>query len=196
MRVLVSVASKHGSTAEIATALAAAMRHHGAQVDVCPPHRVDDVDGYDVVVLGSAVYRGRWLRTAREFAERYASPLRGRAVYLFSSGPVVPGDRPVNTPYDACAVAERLDAREHRTFPGKLDPAVLNTGERMVVRMVGAPPGDFRDWDAVGSWGAHIVASTTAGHEESGREESGREESGHEESEAAGTAPAQQKAGR
>jgi menaquinone-dependent protoporphyrinogen oxidase len=69
----------------------------------------------------------------------------------------------VNTSYDACAVAERTGACEHRTFPGKLDPAVLGTGERMVVKMVGAPSGDFRDWDAIGAWGARIVARTEAG---------------------------------
>ncbi|MEU5840761.1 flavodoxin domain-containing protein [Rhodococcus sp. NPDC047139] len=163
MKVLVSVASRHGSTEEIATALAAAMRHHGAQVDVSAPEQVDEVDVYDVVVLGSAVYRSRWLRSAREFAERHASALRGRDVYLFSSGPVATGGRQVNTSYDACAVAERTGACEHRTFPGKLDPAVLGTGERMVVKMVGAPSGDFRDWDAIGAWGARIVARTEAG---------------------------------
>jgi len=162
MKVLVSVASRHGSTAEIATALAAAMRHHGAQVDVSVPEHVDDVGAYDVVVLGSAVYRSRWLRSAREFAERHARALLGRDVYLLSSGPVAAGGRPVNASYDACAVAERTGACEHRIFPGKLDPAVLGAGERMVVRMVGAPPGDFRDWDAIGAWGARIVARTTA----------------------------------
>ncbi|WP_016932412.1 flavodoxin domain-containing protein [Rhodococcus sp. R1101] len=164
MKVLVSVASRHGSTAEIATALAASMRHRGAQVDVNAPEHVDDLGAYDVVVLGSAVYRGRWLRSAREFAERYASELRERDVYLFSSGPVASGGRRVDTSYDACAVAERVAACEHRTFPGKLDPAVLGTGERMVVRMFGAPSGDFRDWDAIGAWGARIVART-AGRE-------------------------------
>lgn len=158
MKVLVSVASRHGSTAEIATALAAGMRHRGARVDVTPPEDVDDLESYDVVVLGSAVYRSRWLRTAREFAERHAPALRRRDVYIFSSGPIATGGRAVNTPYDACAVAERVEACEHRIFAGKLDPAVLGTGERMVVRMVGAPAGDFRDWDAIGAWGAHIVA--------------------------------------
>ncbi|WP_432677802.1 flavodoxin domain-containing protein [Rhodococcus pyridinivorans] len=162
MKVLVAVASRHGSTAEIATALAASMRHHGAQVDVNAPEDVDEVDAYDVVVLGSAVYRSRWLRSAREFSDRHAAELRERDVYLFSSGPVASGGRSVNTCYDACAVAERIEAVEHRTFPGKLDPAVLGTGERMVVRMVGAPSGDFRDWDAIGAWGARIVARTTA----------------------------------
>jgi menaquinone-dependent protoporphyrinogen oxidase len=159
MRILVSAASKHGSTAEIATALAAGLRHHGAQVDVVPPEKTPDTDRYDAVVLGSAVYRSRWLRSARTFAEEHGDSLRRRTVFLFSSGPIADGQRPVNNPYDVSVVAGRVGAREHRMFAGKLDPAVLGTGERMVARMVGARSGDFRDWDAIGAWASKIVAS-------------------------------------
>lgn len=157
MRILVSASSRHGSTTEIATALAAAMRHHGANVDVRPPQTVDEVDGYDAVVLGSAVYRSRWLRPARNFVERHGAALRRLDVYLFSSGPVATGNRPVNMPGDASAASERTQASQHRIFAGRLNPAVLGAGERLVARMVRAVPGDFRDWDAIGSWGAEIV---------------------------------------
>ncbi|MEE2033959.1 flavodoxin domain-containing protein [Rhodococcus chondri] len=159
MRILVSAASKHGSTAEIATALAAALRHHGAQVDVVPPDKVENVDGYDAVVLGSAIYRSRWLRAARGLADAHGDALRDRTVFLFSSGPVANRDRPVNSPYDVATVTERTGACEHRMFAGKLDPAVLGAGERMVVRMAGARTGDFRDWEAIGTWASKIVAS-------------------------------------
>lgn len=161
MRILVAAASKHGSTAEIATALAAALRHHGAEVDVKAPEQVPDVGGYDVVVLGSAVYRSRWLRPAREFVETHAEALRQRIVFLFSSGPIAEQGRPVNRPYDVSEVVARTGAREHRMFAGKLDPSVLGPGERVVARMIGARIGDFRDWDAIGAWAPSIIEQAT-----------------------------------
>jgi menaquinone-dependent protoporphyrinogen oxidase len=62
MRVLVSAASRHGSTAEIAERIGSVLREElvdvRAQVDVLPADAVGDIDGYDVLVLGSAVYMG------------------------------------------------------------------------------------------------------------------------------------------
>lgn len=160
MRILVAAASKHGSTSEIATALAAALRHHGAEVDVTAPDRVTAVDGYDAVVIGSAVYRNRWLRPAREFVDRFATDLRGRSVFLFSSGPIAEQGRPVNRPYVISDVEDRIRAHEHRMFAGKLDPSVLGPGERIVARVIGARIGDFRDWDAIGAWAPEIIERT------------------------------------
>ncbi|WP_420749883.1 flavodoxin domain-containing protein [Rhodococcus sp. O3] len=157
MRILVSAASRHGSTAEIATALGAALRDRGALVDVVEPHDVRDISGYDAVVIGSAVYRGRWLRPAKDFVDAHAKELRRRPVFLFSSGPIADQDRPVNSPYDVFTVRHRTGAREHRMFAGKLDPEGLSVGERMHVRMSGGRVGDFRDWDAVGGWAGTIV---------------------------------------
>ncbi|WP_241997210.1 flavodoxin domain-containing protein [Rhodococcus sp. SMB37] len=155
------MASKHGSTAELATALAAGLRHHGADVDVRAPGAVSSVAGYDVVIVGSAVYRNRWLREARDFLDEYSGPLRSREVFLFSSGPIAEQGRPVNNHYDVAPAMARTGAHEHRTFAGKIDPAVLSAGERVVVRMTGARLGDFRDWDEIGSWASEIVARVT-----------------------------------
>lgn len=162
MRILVSAASRHGSTAEIATALGAALRDRGVLVDVVEPHDVGSVTGYDAVVIGSAVYRGRWLRPAKEFVDAHATELRRRPVFLFSSGPIADQDRPVNNPYDVSTVRNRTGAREHRMFAGKLDPDALSVGERMHVRMSGGRAGDFRDWDAVGGWARTIVDAVSA----------------------------------
>jgi hypothetical protein len=84
VRVLVSAASKHGSTSEIADRIAAAIRGGlpgDAIVDVFPAGRVGDVTSYDAFVLGSAVYMGRWLGDARELgADRDHCTAAGLAV--------------------------------------------------------------------------------------------------------------------
>jgi menaquinone-dependent protoporphyrinogen oxidase len=92
MRVLVTAASKYGATAEIAAAIAESLAGHGLEATVLSPEEVKGVDGYDAVVVGSAVYAGHWLKPARELVERHAGVLAGRPVWLFSSGPV--GDPP------------------------------------------------------------------------------------------------------
>ena len=65
MTVLVAAASKYGATAEIAEAIGRGLRETGVAADVRPVEQVGDLSGYTEVVLGSAVYVGRWLEPAR-----------------------------------------------------------------------------------------------------------------------------------
>jgi menaquinone-dependent protoporphyrinogen oxidase len=55
---------------------------------VAPVQDVGAIDGYDAVVLGSAVYLGNWMKPAKEFAVREAAALAAVPVWLFSSGPI------------------------------------------------------------------------------------------------------------
>jgi len=50
-------------------------------------------------------------------------------------------------------------AREHKVFAGKLDKQSLGLAERFVTRVVQAPEGDFRDWQAIRDWARSIAAS-------------------------------------
>jgi menaquinone-dependent protoporphyrinogen oxidase len=153
MKVLVAVASKHGATEEIARAIGRWLERHELEVDVRKAEDVADLDPYGAVVLGSAVYMGRWLEPARAFAERHAADLATRPTWLFSSGPL--GAPPTPDPDKAVQIDELMAltrARDHRIFPGRLDRRLLSLPARAVVRTVHAPYGDFRDWAAIGDW--------------------------------------------
>ncbi len=157
MNVLVSVASRHGATSEIGGALARRLRGRGLDVTTLPPESVTELEPYDAIVLGSAVYMGHWLPQAADFVERHLLALHDRPVWLFSSGPLgnplVPaGDAPEVGP-----MVQRLGAREHRTFAGELQQGVIGFKERMIVKMVKAPYGDFRDWAAIDAWADAIA---------------------------------------
>lgn len=115
------------------------------------------LDGYDAVVLGSAVYTGRWLEASRRFSERHHAALRARPTWLFSSGPIGQPLAPTEEPVDGLRLLAELGARDHRTFAGRINASDLNWVERTVTRMVKAPDGDFRDWDAIRDWGASIA---------------------------------------
>lgn len=163
MRVLVSVASRHGGTREIGEALAEVLVTAGHVVELVDPDDVDDVDGFDAVILGSSVYAGRWSPTARALVDRHAEALRRRAVWMFSSGPVGDPPRPEGRPVEVVDLVERLHPRDHRVFAGRLDPAQLSLGERAMQAIVRAPSGDFRDFDEVRAWAAGIAESLGAG---------------------------------
>lgn len=147
MTVLVTYAGKHGATTEIAEALGRALDAYGIDAAVVPAGEVDGVGGYDAVVLGSAVYMGSWLAPALALVEANEDALRERPTWLFSSGPL--GDPPQPEPPDVSALVQRTRARGHAVLPGRLSRDGLSLGERAVARMVKAPYGDFRDWEAV-----------------------------------------------
>jgi menaquinone-dependent protoporphyrinogen oxidase len=161
VRVLVTAASKHGATHEIADALARGIEAAGVGLTVAtvPVERRPDPAGFDAVVLGSAVYAGRWREEARDWAGAHAATLRERPVWLFSSGPVGEPPFPDDDPHDAPPLVQVTAAREHRVFPGRLDKGLLSFPERAMVTAMRAPVGDFRDWGLVDAWAREIAAA-------------------------------------
>jgi menaquinone-dependent protoporphyrinogen oxidase len=158
VKVLVSAASKHGTTAEIAESIADVLRAAHLDVDLIPPDDVETIADYDAVVLGSGVYAGHWLKSARAFVERHELALQGRAVFLFSSGPIGDPPRPLEDPVEVATIDETTMAIDHRVFAGRLVESDLRTGERLVIQMLRAPYGDFRSWEDITDW-AQAIAS-------------------------------------
>jgi menaquinone-dependent protoporphyrinogen oxidase len=158
MRILVSTASKHGATAEIGDAIGQALRAGGADVVTLPPERVATLDGFDAVVLGSAVYAGRWLDSAKDFLARHEAALKSRPVWLFSSGPLGDPPMPAGDPADMASLRS-FSAQEPRVFAGQLDKGGLGLVERAMVAAVRAPEGDFRQWDEIRAWAGEILAA-------------------------------------
>jgi menaquinone-dependent protoporphyrinogen oxidase len=148
MTVLVTCASKHGATTEIAEALGRELCARGIDADVIRAEEVDGVGSYDAVVLGSAIYMGHWLPAARAVADVYADDLAEKPTWLFSSGPIGDPPRPAEEP-NLGDLLERIRPRGHRIFAGKLEKENLSLTERGIARLVKQQYGDFRDWEDV-----------------------------------------------
>jgi menaquinone-dependent protoporphyrinogen oxidase len=161
MKVLVTVATRHGASAEVAAMIARVLRLRGMEATELRPADVADIEEYDAVVLGSAVYAGRWLAPARSLVERLQPQLAARPVWLFSSGPIGDPPNPVK-PVDVSGVVASTGAIEHRLFAGKLDKSELGLLERVIVRAAHASDGDFRDWREVSHWAAEIADTLAA----------------------------------
>jgi menaquinone-dependent protoporphyrinogen oxidase len=165
MRVLVSAASKHGATKEIGNHLGTRLRERGFEVTVATPDAARPDDGYDGIVLGSAVYAGHWLKEAKELAERIAACDPVPRTWLFSSGPLGDPPKPEEDPVDVATVVGILRPVEHRIFSGKIDKSQLGFGEKAIMIAVRAPDGDYRDWDEIATWAdeiAHTLEETAA----------------------------------
>ncbi len=163
-RVLVAYATKYGATAEIAEKIGQVIFQAGLQTDVLPADRVSDLAAYKAMVLGSAVYVGQWRKEAVAFLEANEKAMAKLPVWFFSSGPTGTGD-PVQLmqgwrfPEAQQPIADRIKPRDIAFFHGVLDLSELSLAEKLLIKGIKAPVGDFRDWDAITSWAEAIAAA-------------------------------------
>jgi menaquinone-dependent protoporphyrinogen oxidase len=162
-RVLISAASEHGSTAEIARVIGDTLVTEHITVDIVPPAEVDSIEDYDAVILGSAIYAGHWLAPAKGFAIRFHDQLATRRVWLFSTGPVGDPSRKLvqsmeQDPADVNRIQRDIEVRGHQIFAGKLDPEALSHAQRASLLVFRGMDGDFRDWAVITRWAMSIAA--------------------------------------
>jgi menaquinone-dependent protoporphyrinogen oxidase len=158
MAVLVAYASKHGSTQGIAERIAEKLRQLGKEAEAQPVETVKDPGSYEALVIGSAVYYGSWLKDATEWVHRNRAILAQRPVWLFSVGPLGTEVKDAEQqPKEMAEFQQSIKPRDQRIFFGALDHNRLSFPERMVLKAVRAPEGDFRDWEAIDAWAATIA---------------------------------------
>lgn len=156
--ILVAYASKYGATREIAEKIGDVLRQAGLQADVLPVDSIRDLSAYKAVILGSAIYVGKWHKEAVAFLKTNEKTLSHRPVWLFSSGPTGEGDpvqlvEGVRLPAVLQPVVDRIHPRDIAVFHGYINPAKMNFIEKWAITsLVKKPTGDFRDWDMIVKW--------------------------------------------
>jgi menaquinone-dependent protoporphyrinogen oxidase len=163
LRMLVAYSSVHGATAEIARSIALTLCRTGIDAEARPVAEIDSVQEYDGVVLGSAVYGGKWMGEALDFLRQFALPLYDRDVWLFQSGPLGHSAQGIvrGLPVDVSVYAEYLRIEGLATFGGRHDGSSGGPVGRFLARAGFA--GDYRDFTAIRLW-AEEVARRTAMH--------------------------------
>ena len=165
--ILIAYASKYGSTAQIAENIALRLKKAGFEPKVMNAGDVRNMEGYTAVILGSAVYAGNWLKEAADFLEKFKQDLALRPVWLFSAGPTGKGD-PVEQmkgwrfPEALKPLADSIHPRDIAFFHGTLDMDKLRFAEKLIVRALKAPAGDFRDWEMINTWADGIAQTLKA----------------------------------
>ena len=152
--ILITYATKYGSTRQVADAIAATLDESGFSVVVAPAAAVRDLGSYDGVVLGTALYTGRPHADARRFLRRHHRALARLPVAVFAMGPLTMAEHDVEGAQKQLeqALAKVSDVSPVSTaiFGGVVDPKKL----RFPFNRMEAS--DARDWHVIEAWAREI----------------------------------------
>lgn len=160
-RILVTYASRTGSTVGVAQVIEETLAQNGFQIDVRPMDEITDLSTYQAVVAGSAIRGRAWLPEAIEFMRKHQVALSQKpfAAFLVCMTLAMP-----NAEKYRCAVADFLQPVRsfvkpvsEGLFAGVLDISKVPTfHDRLMFRlsvMFGIwSEGDHRDWNAIRAW--------------------------------------------
>jgi menaquinone-dependent protoporphyrinogen oxidase len=165
-KILVTYASRAGSTAGVAEAIGKTLSDKGLHVDVLPMQVVKDLAPYRAVVAGSAIQNKQWLPEAMQFLQKHQVELAQKPMASFlvcmtlamRSGESY---RPFVADFMKPA---RLLAKpvSEGLFAGVLDiHKVPSASARLKFRLsvlFGVwSEGDHRDWNAIRVWAENLA---------------------------------------
>jgi menaquinone-dependent protoporphyrinogen oxidase len=164
--ILVTYATRYGSTQEVAEQVAATLREGGFDVSLQPTWQVQTLEGYRAVVLGAPLYIGRWLKDVLRFLTRHQHALAKCPVAIFTLGPTSPAEgkwQDVRGQLDKeLAKYPWLTPVAVELFGGKYDPAKLRFPDTLLAALPASllhqvPASDLRDWGAIRAWASSLA---------------------------------------
>jgi menaquinone-dependent protoporphyrinogen oxidase len=159
-RILVAYASREGSTAQMAETIADTLRETGAEVDALPVKEVGNLQGYDALVLGSAVRIGKVLPELVQFARRNRPALVDLPVAYFVGCDRMREETPRNRRASLAALRSLQAIKEPVSvglFAGKRDLHNPNPVLRWLLARINVIEGDWRDWLKIRSWASELA---------------------------------------
>jgi menaquinone-dependent protoporphyrinogen oxidase len=163
-QILVTYASRAGSTAGVAEAIGQTLAESGAQVEVRPMRDVEDLAPYRAVVAGSAIQGGRWLPEAMQFVQTHRAALAQKpfAAFLVCMTLAIANGKYREHVADFLQPVRALVRPvSEGLFAGVLDIGkVPSFRDRLMFRLsviFGVwSEGDHRDWSAIRAWADSI----------------------------------------
>ncbi len=145
-RVLIVYASRTGTSAEVAEAVAQVLREQGLAIDVRSVDQVrGDLSAYWAVVLGCSLHRHRLLPEMMGFVRKYREELSTKTMAYFAVGPAMREDTP-----------EHRDQLLRCLEPLRRVKEPISAG-LFVGRRAKTPEGDYLDWQAIRSWAEKLA---------------------------------------
>jgi menaquinone-dependent protoporphyrinogen oxidase len=165
-KILVTYATRYGSTREVADIIAATLREDALEVETQPMREIQTLENYSGIVLGAPLYIGRWHKDAHKFLIRHQPILVKHPVAIFALGPI-------GTDEDEMRGAQEQLDKELAKYPwlkpaavemfiGKYDPAKLSFAHKLLAILPASPlhqlpASDLRDWDTIHHWADHVA---------------------------------------
>lgn len=155
-RVLVVYGTKTGCTEGIAEHIGATLAERGVTVDIRPAGDKPDPVGYDAVIVGSGVRVGNWHTAASSWVTDHAEELKQVPVALFTAcltmATGAEKSDEVRAYTDGMIANSGIRPVDIGLFAGMNDLKRFSLPERLVMKAMKAPQGDFRDFDAIAAW--------------------------------------------
>jgi menaquinone-dependent protoporphyrinogen oxidase len=159
-RILVTYASKAGSTAEIAVKIGEHLSARGFSVDVINVESKPDPKDYQAVILGSCIRMGGWLPEMLDYIKANQFALNSTQAALFTVHMLNAGDDETSKAARIAymdKVRALIPGSEEVYFLGAMDFSKLSLLDRFISKMVKAEEYDQRDWDQVKFWSETLV---------------------------------------
>ena len=166
-KILVTYATRGGSTKGVANAIAETIADNGVEVDVLPMQEIDDLSDYIAVVAGSAIQMDQWLPEARDFMERHQSQLSQKpfAAFLVCMALALKDDDKTKATVSSWMqpIRDIVEPVSEGHFAGALNLSeIRGLGFQVLARLgilIGFwSEGDYRDWKAIKQWAKELPA--------------------------------------
>ncbi|HML24554.1 MAG TPA: flavodoxin domain-containing protein [Aggregatilinea sp.] len=163
--ILVTYASRTGSTIGVAEAIGKVLAESGAQVDVRPMQDVKDLTPYRAVVAGSAIQDGQWLPEAMQFVRTHQTTLAQKpfAAFLVCMTLAMKNENYRRAVVDWLnPVRALVKPVSEGFFAGRLDLSKVPSFRKRIMFRISIATGvwdagDHRDWDAIRAWARDLA---------------------------------------
>jgi menaquinone-dependent protoporphyrinogen oxidase len=164
-KILVTYASRAGSTAGVANEIGNMLAENGAQVDISPMQNVSNISPYRAVVVGSAIQNRQWLPEAMQFIQTHKAELNQKPMAIFTvcmtlAMPNGESYRPQVSEWIA-PVRNLVKPISEGIFAGVLKiNKIPSFSDRLKFRLSVVfgvwSEGDHRDWNAINEWASEL----------------------------------------
>jgi menaquinone-dependent protoporphyrinogen oxidase len=168
-RLLIAYGSRCGSTGGVAEAIGQVLSMAGAAMDVRLVKDVNDLSPYQGVIVGSAIRMGKWLPEVVEFVKTHQDTLSRVPVAYFAVCLAMKDDT-VENRHKALGYLDpvrkqfpQVKPADIGLFAGAVDYKKLSFAYSLILKVKGAPEGDFRNWEAIRTWAASIHPALDCG---------------------------------
>lgn len=165
--ILVTYASRAGSTQGIAEAIGKTLEDQGFIVDVCSMEQVHSVKTYHAIVAGSAIRVDKWLPEAMQFIKTHQDDLLQKPFAAFVvclAMAVQSKGKQAQTVKTATSylkpIRELVPTVSEGLFAGVLDLSKLPLMYRIPFSVLTSlrlfKEGDYRNWQAIQQWSQNL----------------------------------------